>query len=154
MYESTFFLASDIFFFLYLLHPREGARVCIYWDYNWITINHPNLSLHQTSFPSSQARTRVLSQSKWCGGGGEDGGGVGDDEDGGGEEEGGVGGGGDDGDGAEGVGLEVLKVVDWWWWWWWSCWRVGCLFKWQAQWVPAKQVQAQALFLHLGNTIG
>ena len=21
-------------FFLYLLHPREGARVCIYWDYN------------------------------------------------------------------------------------------------------------------------
>ena len=70
------------------------------------------MSLHQTSFPSSQARTQVLSQSKWCGGGGEDGGGVGDDEDGGGEEEGGVGGGGDDGDGAEGVRLEVVRVLD------------------------------------------
>ena len=84
------------------------------------------MSLHQTSFPSSQARTRVLSQSKWsprsssaARGGGEDGGGVGDDEDGGGEEEGGVGGGGDDGDGAEGGGLEVVRVLDWRCWRWW-----------------------------------
>ena len=30
-----------------------------------ITINHPKLSFHHTSFPSSHARTRVLSQSKW-----------------------------------------------------------------------------------------
>ena len=54
------------------------------------TINHPKLSLHHTFFPSSQAWTRVLSQSKWSGGGGEDGGGVGD--------------GGDDVDGACGEG--------------------------------------------------
>ena len=29
------------------------------------TISHPKLSLHQTFSPSSQARTRVLSQSRW-----------------------------------------------------------------------------------------
>ena len=76
----------DEILFFYLLHPREGAIS----------------QVHHTCFPFSQARTRVLSQSKWSGEGGEgeDGGGVGDDEDGGGEEEGGVGGGGDDVDGA------------------------------------------------------
>ena len=61
--KSLYWGISTLIFFLYLLPPREGARLCIYWDYYWVTINHPNLSLHQTSFPSSQARTRVLSQS-------------------------------------------------------------------------------------------
>ena len=71
-----------------------------------ITINHPKLSFHHTSFPSSHARTRVLSQSKWSFRGSKDwrsvgGGGVGVDGVG---SEGGAGGESGAGDGGVGDG--------------------------------------------------
>ena len=37
-------------FLFYLLHPREGARVCVYWDYNWLQLIIQNC--RSTTLPS------------------------------------------------------------------------------------------------------